>query len=113
MTRILGADAFGQPLDEDLPAGTEVMTGEPTAGFTELGHVSGADVGIWEMTPGVARDVEAEEIFVVLSGRATVSFVDGESIELRPGSVVSLTDGEQTIWSVHETLRKIYVTPRA
>ena len=40
---------------------------------------------------------------------ASVSFDDGESVELGPGSVVRLRAGEHTTWVVRETLRKIYV----
>ena len=65
------------------------------------------------MTPGTATDVEADEVFVVLSGRATLTFeADGETIELGPGVVVRLREGERTTWTVHETIRKIYLTPR-
>ena len=44
------------------------------------------------MTPGAMRDVEADEVFVVLAGAATVEFEDPAlaAIELRPGSVVRL-----------------------
>lgn len=112
MSRIPAPDAFTHHLDEEIPAGTEILDGTPTAAVAELGRVGGTDVGIWEMTPGVATDVESEELFVVLSGRATVTFAGdngGERIEIGPGSVVSLAAGEHTTWTVHETLRKVYV----
>ena len=35
--------------------------------------VAGAAVGVWEMTPGVATDVEEDEVFVVLSGSASIA----------------------------------------
>ena len=112
MSRIVVADAQTHELDEEIPAGTEIVDGTPTAAVAELGQVGRVgqtDVGIWEMTPGTATDVEAEELFVVLSGRATVTFDSGERIDLRPGSVVSLSAGEHTTWTVEETLRKVYV----
>lgn len=31
------------------------------------------------------------------------------SIEVRAGSVVRLTEGMRTLWTVHETLRKVYI----
>ncbi|HET7800281.1 MAG TPA: cupin domain-containing protein, partial [Humibacillus xanthopallidus] len=77
------------------------------------GESAAAEVGVWEMTPGTATDVEADEVFVVLSGRATLTFEDGETLELHPGVVVRLHEGERTTWAVHETIRKIYVTPAA
>ncbi|WP_307861649.1 cupin domain-containing protein [Nocardioides xinjiangensis] len=64
---------------------------------------------MWEMTPGTATDVEVDEVFVVLSGSATLTFGDGEQVVLGPGSVVRLRAGEHTTWAVRETIRKIYV----
>ena len=46
------------------------------------------------MTPGVMRDVEAEELFVVLSGAATVEFDDDSpALTLGAGDVVRLAKG--------------------
>jgi uncharacterized cupin superfamily protein len=86
-----------------------VVDGAPRAGSRALAAVAGVEVGVWEMSPGTATDVEVDEVFVVLAGSATVSFDDGESVELGPGSVVRLRSGENTTWVVRETLRKIYV----
>ena len=54
---------------------------------------------MWEMTPGTMSDVEAEEVFVVLSGSATVEFEDGTVLELGPSSTVRLRAGDRTTWS--------------
>ena len=92
-----------------LDPGT-VVDGYPEAGSRALAAVSGVEVGVWEMTPGTATDVEVDEVFVVLAGSGTVSFDDdGEQVELAPGSVVRLRAGERTTWVVRETIRKIYV----
>ena len=92
-----------------LDPGT-VVDGAPEAGSRALATVAGVEVGVWEMTPGTATDVEVDEVFVVLSGSGTVSFDDdGERVDLAPGSVVRLRAGERTTWVVHETIRKIYV----
>ena len=96
-------DAHSVVLDHE-PA-DQVAAGSPTTGVAEL--VDG--VGIWEITPGTVRDTEIDEVFVVISGRATVEFEGLPSIELRPGSVVRLSAGMRTTWIVHETLRKVYV----
>ena len=62
------------------------------------------------MTPGVMNDVEADEVFVVLSGAATVEFAGGsDTLELGPGDVVRLAAGAETVWTVTETLRKVYL----
>lgn len=91
---------------EPLPA-EQVVEGSPRAGYVELTDT----IGVWEHTPGVSTDVEADEVFVVLSGSATVSFDDPAlaPIELNAGSVARLTAGMRTVWTVRETLRKVYV----
>jgi hypothetical protein len=64
--------------------------------------------GVWQITPGVVRDVEADEVFVVVSGRATVEVEDGPTLELEPGVVGVLRAGDRAVWRVHETLRKVF-----
>jgi uncharacterized cupin superfamily protein len=75
--------------------------------LTEFG---GLEIGVWEMTPGVMTDVEADEVFVVLSGAATVEFADGTApLTLGPGDVARLAAGTETVWTVTEALRKVYL----
>jgi len=95
---------------EPLGSG-EVVDGAPTTGSVALGEIRGVEVGVWEMTPGTASDVEADELFVVLSGAASIRFVSPElpTIEVGPGSVVRLSEGMRTVWTVAETLRKVYI----
>lgn len=107
---------------EPVPA-DQLVAGAPTTGVADLdaddldaggsGTGSARTVGVWEMTPGTMRDVEADEVFVVLAGDATVEFDDSDlpPIELGPGAVVRLEAGMRTVWTVRETLRKVYVTP--
>ena len=105
------ADAACEPLRTPVSAGVAVLAGAPTAAVTELVELAGAEIGVWEMTEGVVTDVEADEVFVVVSGRGTVELADGRVIELAAGAVVHLAAGERTTWTVHESLRKVYVTP--
>jgi uncharacterized protein len=97
---------------EHEPVPTEqAVSGDPHTGIAELDAFAGLQVGVWEMTPGVMRDVEAEELFVVLSGAATVEFDDGSTaLTLGAGDVVRLTEGVKTVWTVTETLRKVYLS---
>jgi uncharacterized cupin superfamily protein len=101
------ADAELEPGELD-PA--RIVSGDPRV--TELVLAESADGrvlrGIWQMTPGVVTDTEADEMFVVLSGRATVEFSDGTVLAVGPGDVAVLTAGAETTWTVHETLRKVY-----
>lgn len=93
-----------------LPAG-QVIEGAPTTASVELGALGEVSYGLWEITPGVSTDVEAEEAFVVLTGRGTLEFVEpaGASIDLVPGAIVRLTAGAHTRWTITETLRKLYI----
>lgn len=95
---------------ESLPT-DEVVSGAPTTASRVLATHGGGEVGVWEMTPGAASDVESDEVFVVLAGHARIEFVDPAlpAIEVGPGAVVRLAEGQRTVWTVTETLRKIYV----
>ncbi len=93
---------------EPLPA-EQVVEGTPAAGAVELPAPAGLEVGVWEHTEGTSTDVEVDEVFVVLAGRATIAVVDGPTVEVGPGDVVSLAAGARTTWTVHERLRKVYV----
>lgn len=107
-----GVDAGALALShEPLPV-DEVLAGAPTAAVRELATLGGIEIGVWEMTPGTATDTEADEVFVVLSGRATIAFASSglPDLEVGPGSVVRLAEGMRTTWTVTETLRKIYIT---
>jgi uncharacterized cupin superfamily protein len=100
-------DAASLALALEPVPGEQVVEGSPRTGFVELTDT----IGVWEHTPGVSTDVEADEVFVVLSGSATVSFDDPalDPIELQSGSVARLTAGMRTVWTVRETLRKVYI----
>jgi len=88
-----------------------VVQGHPHTGWASLGMFGGLEVGVWEMTPGVTRDVVVDEVFVVLSGAATVEFADGTApLALGPGDVARLGVGAHTVWTVTETLRKVYLS---
>jgi uncharacterized protein len=101
------ANAELEPSELD-PA--QVVSGEPEVSELVLSESEDGRIvrGIWQMTPGVVTDTEADEVFVVLSGRATVEFSDGTVLEVGPGDVAVLTEGAETTWTVHETLRKVY-----
>ena len=62
-TQELAAD----PLDP-----SQVVSGNPQVSTYELLETEALAVGIWQHTAGVSTDVEVDEIFVVLAGRATI-----------------------------------------
>jgi uncharacterized cupin superfamily protein len=94
-------DLVLRPLVDDVRTGSKV-----------LGTVDSLEAGVWEHTVGTSTDIEVDEVFVVVSGRATVTCDDGTVIELEPGAVGLLESGARTTWVVHETLRKVYVVAR-
>lgn len=93
---------------EPLPS-DQVVDGPVTTGFAEIPGPAGLDIGVWEHSVGVSTDIEADEAFVVIAGRATVQLADGTSLDFRPGDVGTLDAGTATTWTVHETFRKVYV----
>lgn len=95
---------------EQLPA-EKAVAGSPRAGVVPLPGVAGLAVGVWEHTAGCSSDVEVDEVFVVLSGRATVEVEGGPALELGPGDLCVLEAGARTRWTVHEDLRKVFVCP--
>ena len=91
-------------------ASEQVLAGDPVVRATELRDDGRVTVGVWEHKPGMSSDVESDEVFVVLAGWATVEVEGGPRLELRLGDVAFLEAGWRTRWTVHETLRKVYVT---
>jgi uncharacterized cupin superfamily protein len=100
-------DAAALAIVHELVDADQIVAGSPTTGIHEIDETT----GVWEMSPGAMSDVEEDEVFVVLAGDATVDFIEPAlpSVELRPGSVLRLEAGMRTVWTVRETLRKVYL----
>jgi uncharacterized cupin superfamily protein len=96
----------------EVPAAQRI-SGSPRTGAESLGRFGGVNIGVWEMTPGTMRDTEVDEIFVVLQGAATVAFEDRAPMTLALGDIVRLHAGQRTVWTVTQTLRKVYMSLRA
>lgn len=97
------------PIERHQDAG-----GDPSVGSAALFELGPHEVGVWEMGTGAMYDVEADEVFIVLNGEATVDELDASGLvasrtELRPGIVCRLHAGTRTRWTVRATLRKIYI----
>ena len=113
MTAVEGVDPV-VALAVDIPLEPvsleDVLDGEPSAGVVVLGEFAGREYGVWEMAPGSISDVENDEFFVVVAGSGSIEFLDDEVVvRLVPGSVVTLTAGTRTVWSVTQTLRKVWM----
>ena len=89
---------------EQIVSGTPEVTGKVVRESADGRQVR----GVWQITPGVVTDTEADELFVVLSGSATIAFEGGPTLRVGPGDLAVLREGDRTTWTVHETLRKAY-----
>jgi hypothetical protein len=97
------ARLVAEPLDR-----VQVLEGDPQpASFVVATLPDGVESGVWRCTPGRFRDVEVDETFVVIEGRATIEF-EGRAVDVGPGDVCVLSAGAETVWTVHETLLKGY-----
>jgi uncharacterized cupin superfamily protein len=108
---MLAVDVSSVELEADPLRPDQIISGNPEVSGKVLWESPDGKRyrGIWQITPGVAVDIDGDEMFVVVSGSATVELLDtGEVLELRPGTVGILAPGTKTRWTVHETLRKAY-----
>jgi len=110
VARVVRAAALPDSDLDDAPLDPgQVVSGSPEVRVLPLHDAADLAVGVWQHGEGVSRDTEADEVFVVLAGRATVVVDDGPVLEVGPGDVGLLPAGARTTWTVHETLRKVYV----
>lgn len=103
--RVADVELEPEPLDPE-----RIEAGDPRVSSRTLWESADGSQsrGVWQITPGTVTDTEADEVFVVLSGRATVEVEGGPVLEVGPGDVCLLRAGDRTRWTVHETLRKVY-----
>lgn len=99
---------------DPVPPGHVLEGREPSTAAKRLGEIFGVEFGLWEMSEGAMSDVEVEELFVVLSGSATVQVhakngFEAAELRLVPGTVCHLSEGMHTSWTLHEPLRKMYL----
>ena len=88
---------------------SQILAGDPaTSELTLAESEDGQISGLWRCTPGVVTDTEVEESFLVITGRATLTYEDGRTFELKPGVTHRFEGGENTTWSVEETILKAY-----
>ena len=110
---IPAADLAEKPLGQPS---AEPLTGDITT-RSQVFFTSADDKivsGTWECEPGASRweFTNRGEIIHVLSGRMTVARDGEEGVELTAGSSAVFELGWQGTWTVHETLRKVFVVYR-
>jgi uncharacterized cupin superfamily protein len=109
MTQHLGNVFRYQLQPEGYESLEDANTTVPT-GTYHIGTVDGAEIGVWEAEPGLIAGVTDDEVFVVLEGRAEVTFDDTkETIQIGPGDVVRLNKGQRNTWRTIERLRKVSI----
>ena len=71
----------------------------------------GIRTGIWEVSPGTFNSTRDgyDEICQILSGSATITEANGNSFDVAAGSLFVTPAGWEGSWTVHETLRKMWV----
>lgn len=98
----------------ELVPAEEVDYGSPRQGSLELGRIGGCETGIWELRDGAVLDTEVDEVFIVISGGATIKLLDeGRSVDVKTGDVMRLTAGTKTRWIVKDHIRKVYLAAEA
>jgi hypothetical protein len=102
--------AVDVPLEPGDLEPSQVVAGAPAITETLLSESPDGRVvrGIWRITEGTVTDVEQDEMFVVLEGRATIEVQAGPTVRVGPGDVCLLRRGARTTWTVHEPLRKVF-----
>jgi uncharacterized cupin superfamily protein len=107
------ASATDAQLERAAVPADQIESGSPETGILELADFAGMSMGIWEHTEGVSTDTEVQEVFIVISGGATIEFINDDTppLEVKPGDIVRLAAGAKTRWIVRDHLRKVYLSP--
>lgn len=108
---INASDANTMPLPPHAPKPTSLDGQTESIASIWKSEDGVVETGVWECTPGTftaSRD-GYDEVAHVVSGTATVTSTAGDVIALGPGSTLVTPAGWTGTWTVHETIRKIYV----
>ena len=99
------------PLEPAALDASQIDAGSPEVSEAILSESDEGRVvrGVWRITRGTVRDVEQDELFVVIEGRATIAIEGGPTLEVGPGDLCVLERGARTTWTVHEDLRKVFL----
>lgn len=108
---IPAADLAEKPLGQPS---AEPLTGPITTRAKVFLDNATVTAGTWECEPGASRweFLTRGEVIYVLSGRMTVQADGEEPVELTAGSSCIFPIGWQGVWTVHETLRKVFTVYR-
>jgi uncharacterized cupin superfamily protein len=106
---IVMSDATTAHPGEHTPKENSVTPGQTDVSF-RLWDRDDFKVGIWEATPGVSKAIRTnDEICQILSGSATITEADGTTFDIGPGTLFVMPVGWEGTWTIHETVRKVWV----
>lgn len=97
------------PPHASKPTSLDGQTESTAITWTSVDNV--VESGVWECNAGTftaSRD-GYDEVAVILAGTATVTSDAGDTAEVGPGSTLVTPAGWTGKWTVHETVRKVYV----
>jgi uncharacterized cupin superfamily protein len=92
-----------------LAAATIPDESSPLTALAEIDEVGALATGVWTHDVGTSDGDFGAEVFVVLSGRGTVTDQHGGRIDLAPGVIGVLDAGDLTHWEITEPLRKVWI----
>ena len=88
-----------------------ILRGDPRASgrIDYGGNDAPTRLGIWACTEGAFECTElGDELQTIISGRLTLTRVDGESVECGPGDSLFTRKGERVVWDIHEDVVKVF-----
>ncbi|QZY50735.1 cupin domain-containing protein [Leucobacter tenebrionis] len=108
---IVITDVVTTDAGEHRDKATAEQPGQTESSRTVWESAEGIRSGVWEVTPGSFSSTRPEyhEMCQIVSGRATIEEADGTAFEVGPGSLFITPEGWTGRWTVHETLRKVWV----
>ncbi|MET4638889.1 cupin domain-containing protein [Mycetocola sp. 2940] len=67
---------------------------------------------VWTCDPGdFPWKWENPEVFHIIEGAGTITDAAGRIEELRPGRLFVMSPGDEVVWHITETIRKVLVVP--
>lgn len=54
-----------------------------------------------------------DESWIVIKGQTTITLDDGQIVEMKPGDLISIKGGRDSVWEVHEHFLKFVVVSSA
>jgi uncharacterized protein len=89
-----------------------ILAGAPAASVKMLSRSRDwtSSIIVWDCTPGrFSYHYNKDEILFVISGQATITNKEGQTLDFEPGAVVYIPAGASCIWDIKNRIRKVAV----